>query len=261
MNLPDNSSNEDNVNNIESVGFIITRHVNSTFTNNFWITCINRIRIFYPTVLIVIVDNNSNYDFISYPTNFLENCIVIDSEYKYSGELSPYYYFYHNKWFEKAICIHDTFFINHLIDISNVNNIKYLYGFESWQIYHERPNIETLLMSLNHKDELFNLLNNGNWVGCRGVMSVIKHSYIKKLSDKYNLFTIMPKMKIKDDRQAVERILGIVCFHDKELTVENASIYGMSFCENLIYEYHTYMDALNSNSLNINHQKIQGNRK
>jgi hypothetical protein len=86
---------------VDDFGFIITRHVNNESVNKVWISCISQIRKFYPDVLIVIIDDNSNYEFIHYPDNFLDNCIVVDSEYKRSGELLPYYYFYHNRIYKK----------------------------------------------------------------------------------------------------------------------------------------------------------------
>ena len=46
-----------------SVGFIITRHVNNESVNKVWISCVQQIRKSYPTNKIVIIDDNSNYEF------------------------------------------------------------------------------------------------------------------------------------------------------------------------------------------------------
>jgi len=243
----DNKTNENK--DIPEFGFIITRHVNNIENNKIWISCIERIRKFYPTTLIVIIDDYSNYEYINHPPDFLNNCIVIKSEYKGAGELLPYYYYYHNKWFEKAIYIHDSVFINGIIDISNVNNVKFLWEFSSTQIHEERPYINEFLSYLNYKDELLNLFNNEDkWVGCFGVMSVIKHEYIKKIADKYNLFILLNHVNKRVHRMSMERILAILCFHDNEITKENASIYGHYF--NMQggnkYNYDTYYKDLSN---------------
>ena len=47
-----------------SYGFIITRHVNSELTNQYWNQCVKLIRTHYPLKKIVIIDDNSNYAFI-----------------------------------------------------------------------------------------------------------------------------------------------------------------------------------------------------
>ena len=236
---------------IPKFGFIITRHVNTISTNDVWITCIKRIKKFYPDTLIVIIDDNSNYDYITYPEGLLDNCIIINSEFKGAGELLPYYYYYHNKWFEKAIYIHDSVFINGLIDISNVNNVKLIWEFPSTHVFNERQFINEYLNYLNYNDELISLFNDENkWVGCFGVMSVIKHSYIKKIADKYNLFILLDHINTRIHRMALERVFPILCFHDNEITKTDASIYGSYYN---IYKphitYDAYCDDLTNNKL------------
>ena len=45
-------------------GFIITRHVNSEQTNKYWNHCVKLIRTFYPINQIILIDDNSNPNFI-----------------------------------------------------------------------------------------------------------------------------------------------------------------------------------------------------
>jgi hypothetical protein len=45
------------------VGFIVLRHVNNKLSNQYWIHCIQCIRKFYSENKILIIDDNSNYDF------------------------------------------------------------------------------------------------------------------------------------------------------------------------------------------------------
>jgi len=92
-------------------GFIITRHVNSEKTNNYWNLCIQSIRRFYSPYKykIVVIDDNSNKDFVKAETNYA-NVIYIQSEFLGRGELLPYYYFYKYHFFEYAVIIHDSLF-------------------------------------------------------------------------------------------------------------------------------------------------------
>ena len=71
-------------------GFIITRHVISELTNKYWNNCIKCLRSFYPQKKIVIIDDNSNKDFLKSFYNF-DNIEIIESEFPGRGELLPYY--------------------------------------------------------------------------------------------------------------------------------------------------------------------------
>ena len=78
-------------------GFIMTRHVNSEKTNNYWNNSIRCIRRFYPDTKIIIIDDNSNYEFVKADYEY-KNIEIIQSEYKGRGELLPYFYFYKNRY-------------------------------------------------------------------------------------------------------------------------------------------------------------------
>ena len=73
-------------------GFIITRHVNSKKTNNYWNQCIKLIRMYYPFRKIIVIDDNSNQFFISADFQY-KNVSFIQSEYPGRGELLPYIYY------------------------------------------------------------------------------------------------------------------------------------------------------------------------
>jgi hypothetical protein len=239
-----------------SVGFIITRHVNNESANKIWVSCISQIRKSYPTRQIVIIDDNSNYEFVKVPTdnpNILDNCIVINSEYKGAGELLPYYYYSKNKWFDKAIFIHDSVFINGPIPTDDVKNVKFIWEFEPEQVYEERPYIEEFLGYLNYGDELLKLFNDNNrWRGCYGVMSVITHSYAAHLCEKYNLPILTNHVNKRVHRMSMERILAILCFHDGSIHNETSpSIYGhySNIQGNTSYNYDSYFADLEQNKI------------
>ena len=51
-------------------GFIITRHVNSELTNKYWNQSVKLIRTLYPLRKIVIIDDNSNQEFVKADFNY-----------------------------------------------------------------------------------------------------------------------------------------------------------------------------------------------
>ena len=77
---------------MDNYGFIITRHVNSAKTNKYWNNSIRCIRRFYPYKKIVIIDDNSNLEFLT-AENDNTNVEFIQSQFCGRGELLPYYYY------------------------------------------------------------------------------------------------------------------------------------------------------------------------
>ena len=69
---------------MENTGFIILRHVNNELTNKYWQHCYDCIRIYYPEYPILIIDDNSNYEFIT--EKLLYQTTIINSEYPKRGE-------------------------------------------------------------------------------------------------------------------------------------------------------------------------------
>ena len=109
------------------IGFIMLRHVNNNLSNEYWMYNYDCIRKYYPNNKILIIDDNSNYQFIT--KKELYNTTIIKSEYPRRGELLPYIYYLRNKLFDTAVIIHDSVFINKYIDF-NVDKYKLLWEFE-----------------------------------------------------------------------------------------------------------------------------------
>ena len=100
-------------------GFIILRHVNNELTNLYWNRCVRLLRKFYPLKKIIIIDDNSNYEFIKEFVP-LENIEIIQSEYPKRGELLPYIYYLKYRWFENAVIIHDSTFFHKRVQFEKV---------------------------------------------------------------------------------------------------------------------------------------------
>ena len=185
------------------VGFIMLRHVNNEETNQYWIHCYNCIRKYYPENKILIIDDNSNYKFVT--NEKLYETHIIKSEYPKRGELLPYYYYLHNKLFDSAIIIHDSVFINKYIDLS-VKKYKILWTFEhKW----DQTQDETRIINVFNDSELKQFYEKKNlWKGCFGGMSIITHDYLTFINDKYDISKLLDCILNRYNRMSFERVIA-----------------------------------------------------
>lgn len=213
-----------------TIGFIICRYVTSDITNIYWNECIKQIRLFYPQEPIIVLDGGSDKNFTINDHDInLNNCNIIESEFKGTGELSAYQYYYNNPFCTKAIIIHDSVFIKQKIPIDH-SDIQYLWNFNPvWDADPARTDSINFLSHLKHYDSLINTLNSNQWMGCFGVMSAITHTFLTKLQHKYQLFILLQHIKTKQDRMNMERIFSIICYNE---TTNISCIYG-----DIIYYY------------------------
>ena len=200
-----------------TIGFIILRHVNNNLTNQYWIRCYNSIRKYYPENNIIIIDDNSNYNFITDKT--LYNTTIINSEYPKRGELLPYYYYLHNKLFDVAVIIHDSVFINKYIDF-DVEKCKLIWNFEHGC---DQIEDETRMINIFNDLELKEFYENKKlWKGCFGCMSIITHEYLSFINNKYDISKLLVCVLNRYNRCSFERV--IACLLQKE--GKNESLLG-----------------------------------
>ena len=201
------------------IGFIILRHISKQEHNLFWIECYDSIRKYYPENPIVIIDDNSNYNYITHKE--LYNCTIIKSEFPKRGEFLPYYYFLKFKFFETAVIIHDTVFINSKIEF-NINKFMFLWDFEhDWD---QIPGETKLIKSFNDNELTKFYENKSLWKGCFGAMSIIQYDYLKFVNDKYNLDLLIPHITSRCNRCSFERV--IACLLLKNCKNDKLSLFG-----------------------------------
>jgi len=205
-----------------SYGFIVLRHVNSELTNEYWNQCVRCIRRFYPQRKIVVIDDNSNKDFVRADFDY-KNIEYIQSEFPQRGELLPYYYFHKHHFFENAIIIHDSVFIHRRINFDALKNFKVI---PLWHFSHSKDEnykrsleiasylknnheIKNELIQFNNKYHILGL-QKSNWEGCFGVQSYINYNFLNFLQGKYNLFNMLKVIKSRSDRCCLERVYGVV---------------------------------------------------
>jgi hypothetical protein len=204
----------------KEIGFIILRHVNSAKTNQYWKECYRCIRYFYPSNKILIIDDNSDTNFLTCDTNAIEpelhNTTIIQSEYTKRGEFLPYYYYLKNKFCDIAVILHDSVFIQQPINF-HVDEYKMLWHFPSYLMKDGESSgkqieqIRALNNSdLNHMYEYF-YLNKFN--GCFGAMSIITYDYLSEINNIFKIDKLLPHITCRISRCAFERVFSFLLIY------------------------------------------------
>ena len=215
----------------ETVGFIIQRFVANTRLDKYWKLAYTSIRKYHPSSSIVIIDDGSDYSCID--TDFeqtLTNTIIVKSEFLRRGELLPYIYFLNGKYFDIAVIIHDSVFMNSDVDFSlkPEENYKMLWEFEhNWD---EKVHEMNILSVLENSEELLKLYRQPNlWKGCFGSMTVIRHTFLEKVHKRHNLHKLLPVITNRPYRCCLERVIACIL----QLNDKHACIFGNihSYCK------------------------------
>ena len=246
-------------------GFVITRHVNSEKTNKYWNKCVNLINHLYPSVPIVIIDDNSDEQYLVPFDDY--NVTIIKSEYPKRGELLPYIYYLKYKWFESAIFIHDSLFIHkrmpfekikadvlplwhHKYDKENLSNIV--------RITSHLKNKQKLISRLTSSDDFpFNIVKN-NFNLCFGCQCYIKLSFLEKIDKKYNLINLVNPIHNRPDRCALERITGLLFHEEFPQLSRYQSMFGdiKKHHKAFFYTYDDYIDDYNKKQIKHGFVKV-----
>lgn len=241
-------------------GFILSRHINSEKTNRYWNHCIKLLRTFYPHKQIVVIDDNSNKQYVK-PDHEYKNITYIQSEYNGRGELLPYIYYLRNKWFDKAVIIHDSIFFHMRIPFETINTPV----IPLWHFDYDKENVYNLTRISSYiKNNLqlnnYLLSQETNVMGlsskiksCFGVMSYIDHNFLRYIEHKYNITNLIKAVHVRQDRCALERILGGIFWLENPDLKKKPSIFGNihKFPNSFHYNYDTYYKQL------MNKEKIK----
>ena len=200
-----------------NLGIIMLRHVNNESSNKYWIHCYKCIRQYYPENKILIIDDDSNYKYIT--NEVLYKTKIIKSEYPGRGELLPYFYYLHNKEFDSALIIHDSVFINKKVDLI-VNNYKILWSFTH---HYDQIADETRMIDKFNNLELKQFYENKSlWKGCFGGMSIITHDYLVFINNKYDISKLLDCVKTRHNRCSFERVIACLL----QIHSNNKSLFG-----------------------------------
>lgn len=195
---------------MKDLGFIILRHVNSNLSNKYWICCYDCIRKYYPNNKILIIDDNSNPNYINCKKD-LFNVSIINSQFHGRGELLPYYYYLQYRLFDTAVILHDSVFINQYIDFS-VDKYKFLWEFEH---YWDQIDDERRMIDIFKDPELLSFYENKSlWKGCFGAMTIIDWDFLYSVNNKYDISKLIDLITTRYNRCSFERV--IACIFQKE---------------------------------------------
>jgi hypothetical protein len=75
------------------------------------------------------------------------------------------------------------------------------------------------------------------WYGCFGVQSYINHDFLVNTFNKYNLFTLLSKVKTRPDRCCLERIFGLIFHLESGSTKKYRSLFGNIHEYNRAFDY------------------------
>jgi len=225
------------------IGFIIVRHVNSPTTNLYWQECYRCIRKWY-TNKIIIIDDNSNKEFLT-ELEMDSNVEVIQSEFPGRAELLPYYYFLKYNWFDTAVTLHDSVFIQKPIKFNKEN--RFLWHFDTHQHDNDYDETRMIKQLTNHKGVLEFYYHKGNWSGCFGVMSVISYHALNIINCKYNFFKLLEIITCRKDRMCLERIFAAILSYEYGLNKNTCSYFGTihAYCSWGYKEEYTYENYQN----------------
>jgi hypothetical protein len=211
--------------NDKSFVFVILRHLRTTRDNDLWISSYNSIRKFY-TNKIVIIDDNSAINTVD---GKLANTEVIKSEFNGAGEILPYYYFLKYKWADRMVFLHDSMFLNRPFRDSELQgDIKFHWHFDGDGINDFRK-ISNYISILKNNTELqaFATDTDTKWFGCFGVASICNLETIQYIEEEYGIFkNLVLSIRTRKDREAFERVFGIVLYYEGIFQDGNCSNFG-----------------------------------
>lgn len=196
----------------------ITRHMNNDTTSRYWIHNYHCIRRIYSNVNIVIIDDNSNPEYLVNDNNF--NDVTFKYINKTSmnkligcGELLPFYMFHNDRPTTYALFIHDSVFIHKPIHkfIFESDYIS-LWSFKSLNWYRQLyVNSVNILSKFNNGNELVKIYKQyETWEGNFGCMCVVSKYYIDLLNSKFNFLDVgIKNIYNREDRMVLERALAI----------------------------------------------------
>jgi hypothetical protein len=217
-----------------ALGFYVLRHMNSADSMEYWYTAYTCIRRVYPSAPIIILDDNSRKEFVENAKNRQREAELTNTkietypDYPGRGEMLPYYSFYRNHPFEKAVMFHDSTFLNGKpMDIEGVQDVRYLWHFDDHQ-WDDTTNEKRVIDLLANKDAVERLWSNKSaWVGCFGVQTVIDHAALVTIVDKYKLFNCLSVVSTRPMRMAMERVFSVLCTLEYPTLATRPSLFGI----------------------------------
>lgn len=202
--------------------YIPTKVDNKQKFNDILIRCVESIRRLDPTRSIVIIDDNSSYEYNTDDIPYNNIKIVKNLMFPGSGELYPYIHNYIHHDFDSYAVIHDSMVLKKPFTDQHWNSdCLYLWHFDT--SFHSFINHSNLFDSVTKNNAHHTLLKNlyirrsdgdckDKWLGCFGVAMLVSSNFINEIIDKYDLLKIIKCVDTRGKRMVCERLIGILVY-------------------------------------------------
>ena len=149
----------------------------------------------------------------------LKNTRIIISEFDFCNNLISYYYFFVNKYFDKAIILDDEFNFNildKLLLLAQKDDFINISEKEIENNLNETNMLEFIVEEnmINDNDIIKQFHNKNKWKGCNRLLSICNYNTLKIIQENYNLFYYLKNM----DYQTLsyfENIFGFLFYYNK----------------------------------------------
>ena len=217
----------------------------------------------------MIIDDNSESKYIdSVKETALYKCTIVRTIFHKRGEFLPYYYYLLNdNWFDAAIIIHDSVFINSYIDFESqaiqtklsTTGCIFLWHFNFKCLYDNKMKETAIIASLRNSSDVIQIYNNPTlWSGCFGVMSLISRKFLLEMERVYAFSGLLPHVTSRAARMALERAFACMVFDlqnknnknnnvDIRINTQTISLLGSihDYCK-WGYSYSAYLQNINN---------------
>ena len=209
-----------------SIGFIIPTKIDNIHVLERVKTNLSSIISLYPSNKIVLINDGSSENLDQLLLNKNITILNVPNGKQGKGEFLPYYYFYHNKFFDIAIIINDC-----CKALKRIDEISYDFEYIFYFNYHHGWGTSVCPDNVNrsktHEDEILRILyrldteksrktsiinkyhDKHTWNCCYASMSIISHEMIKELCEKYDFDKLYDLISTRRDRMCLESIIGV----------------------------------------------------
>jgi hypothetical protein len=246
-------------------GFIVPACPQNNTHKNILYNCINSIYKYHPGIDIVVIFSNLSDESLvteikkDYPSLIYESSIL-----NISADMLALFYYKLNKYFKKAIVIHDSVEVLSQFNITDINDIKYIWYATNhileWNkikepetdfnkknniIVHDDLNkyiINNIIINDDFKKYCqYIYMSKEKWSVCVGPCYIITYDFLNKLDSDTNIIHLMMKMHDKRMRMAIESLLSIACQYSLRQEIHDGydglMMDGKGYHNNLLGKY------------------------